>query len=146
MAFYVQYLHDAVGKPSFGVYCNKTVLLFSLLQKQVHLFQQALMFGAGFHNIDAGRFDAGMTQQVRQLGKIFFDLIEGPGKQVPQVVGKDLFLRHTGLFAQGLHLFPDRDPVQRVSCAGHKHRPPMDALAAAPPFQPLAQGRRLRIA
>lgn len=54
----------------------------------MHLVQQALMLGAGFHNIDSCRLDAGMSQHIRQLRDIFFDAVKGPGEQVPQVVGK----------------------------------------------------------
>ena len=53
----------------------------------MHLVQQALMLGAGFHNIDSCRLDAGMSQHIRQLRDIFFDAVKGPGEQVPQVVG-----------------------------------------------------------
>lgn len=42
-----------------------------ILQEQMHLVQQALMLGAGFHNIDSCRLDAGMSQHIRQLRDIF---------------------------------------------------------------------------
>ena len=47
--------------------------------------------GAG---VDPGGVDAGMAQYVRQADDIPFHSIKKPGKQVPQVMGEDLLLRH----------------------------------------------------
>ena len=66
------------------------------------MIEQALVLCAGFHNINPRRLDAGMAQHVRQLGQVFIQLVKGPGKQVPQVVGEHLLPRHVGPFAQGL--------------------------------------------
>ena len=68
----------------------------------MHLIEQTLMLGTGLHDIDSCRLYAGMPQDIGQLGQIFLYLVEGPGKQVPQVMGKDLLPCHIGPFAQGL--------------------------------------------
>ena len=49
--------------------------------------------------VDAGRVDAGMTEDVSQPGKVMVDEVEQPDKKMPQIMRKDFFggiLWHTG--------------------------------------------------
>ena len=48
------------------------------------------MFGAGGHNIDPGCINAAVTQDIRQLCNILLNAVESTGKELPQIVGKDL--------------------------------------------------------
>ena len=66
------------------------------------------------HDIDSGGIDTAVTQDVGQLGNVLFDAVEGPGKQLSQIVGKHLAFLNTGSFAQLLHLPPDAAAVQRL--------------------------------
>ena len=65
------------------------------------------MLGAGGDEVDAGGLDAGVAQHVSQLCHIPAHPVETPGKQVAQVVGKDLAGFHSRLCTQSLHLRPD---------------------------------------
>lgn len=65
------------------------------------------MFGAAFEGIDAGGVDAGVAEQAGEAEKVFFGGIEGAGKEVAQVVGKNFFRCDAGLSAEGFHGAPD---------------------------------------
>lgn len=41
--------------------------------------------------VDAGRVDAGMTEDVSQPGKVMVDEVEQPDKKMPQIMRKDFF-------------------------------------------------------
>ena len=60
------------------------------LGDQPQLIQGPGMLGAGGDEVDAGGLDAGVAQHVSQLCHIPAHPVETPGKQVAQVVGKDL--------------------------------------------------------
>ena len=117
---------------------NRTPLSL-ILQEQVHFIEQALVFGARFHDIDPRRLDAGVAKQVRQLRDIFFEIVERPGKQVAQVVGEYLLPCHVGALAQGFEQLPDRDPAEGFSLPGEKNWAVMDAMLLAPAGQPVAE-------
>ena len=76
------------------------------------------MLCTGGHQIDTGRFDAGVSQHISQANNVFAYLVKGSGKQMPQVVGKHLGRLHARRCAQPLHLRPDLPPGQAspVSC------------------------------
>ena len=40
------------------------------------------------HDIDPGGVDAAVAQNIRQLGDILLDAVEGPGKKFPEIVWK----------------------------------------------------------
>ena len=97
------------------------------------------MFCARFHDIDSRRLDAGMTKQVGQLRDIFFDVVERPRKQMPQVVGEHFPRGYFGAGAQRLEQFPDRHAAKRFAAAGQKDRAVVDAVFLAPLLQPVAE-------
>ena len=109
------------------------------LQKHVHLIEQALVFGARFHDIDPRRLDAGMAKQVSQLRDIFFDIIEGTREQVPQVVGEHFPRGYFGPLTQRLEQFPDRDTAEGLTCPGQEYRSVVDAVFLAPLLQPVTK-------
>ena len=49
------------------------------------------MFRAGRDNIDPRRVDATVSENVGELGNIFFDAVEHPCKQMAKIVRKHLF-------------------------------------------------------
>lgn len=48
-------------------------------------------------DIDTSGIDAAVAEDVGELGNVFFDAVEHPGKQMPQVVRKDLSRVNIGL-------------------------------------------------
>lgn len=56
----------------------------------MHILHPAAVFRAGGDDIDAGRIDAAVTEDIRQLGNVFFDTVKYTGEQVAQIVGKHL--------------------------------------------------------
>ena len=81
------------------------------------------------HNIDPGGVDTAVSQNICQLGNVLFDAVEGPGEELPQVVGKHLAFPDTGGFAQLLHQPPDPAAVERFAVSAHKDRARSDAPA-----------------
>ena len=65
------------------------IMCFFLYHK-TQAFHFPAVFRAGGHDINAGGIDAAVPQNIRQLGNVFFLVIECPGKQFPQIVGENL--------------------------------------------------------
>ncbi len=80
---------------------------FFCLHNKAKPFNLAAVFGAGSHDIDAGSVDGTVTKNVRQLGDVLFNAIEGTGEQLAQIMGKDLTWFYTCGFAQLFHCRPD---------------------------------------
>ena len=87
--------------------CNQIVFFAIILGQNVNFvltdqaeaFQLLLVFCSGGHQVDAGCFDAGMSQHIRKLCDVVAGPVEGAGKQVPQIMRKYLRGFHTGLLA-----------------------------------------------
>ena len=88
---------------------------FSLLIEKIQLFDFSAMLDACGHNIDPGRFDVAVAEDVCQLGDILFDLVKGPGKKLAQIVGKYFGRGNLRRFAQPLHLRPDAAAVKGIA-------------------------------
>ena len=73
------------------------------------------MLDAGGHDVDSGGVDGAVPQDIRQLGDILVDAVEGAGKELAQVMGKHLGALHTGGHAKLFHHPPDAAAVQRFS-------------------------------
>ena len=74
--------------------------------QQIHPFQLFSVVGERFFQIDPRGLDAAMSQHPRQLYDIMMQPVIRPGKQVPQIMWKNLFLINARLPAQALHLPP----------------------------------------
>lgn len=48
-----------------------------------------------FHHINTSSFDAGVSQKIRQLCYILFQVVKADRKQVPEVMRKNLLRIHT---------------------------------------------------
>ena len=72
------------------------------------------MLRAGGDEVDPGGVHAGVAQHVGQFGHVPAGLVEAAGKEMAQIVGKDLPRGHPRLAAQPLHLRPDPPPVQAL--------------------------------
>ena len=54
------------------------------------MLQLALVLFTGRNDIYTGRVDAGMSENIGELGYILFDAVKRAGKQVPQIMRKYL--------------------------------------------------------
>ena len=66
------------------------------LDHQTQSFYFSAVFRASGHDIDAGGVNAAVAENIRQLGNILLDTVKGPGKELPQIVGKYLTFLDTG--------------------------------------------------
>ena len=71
----------------------------SVSEHQLQPFQLTPVLLSCGHQVDAGGFNAGMAQDVRQLCNVFFHTIKCPGKKLPQIMREHLvriyFCLHT---------------------------------------------------
>ena len=65
------------------------------------------MFRTGGNQVDAGCFNAGVTQNIRQLDHVLAGFIKGSGKQVPQIMRKYFFMHYPSLLAERFHFRPN---------------------------------------
>lgn len=86
------------------------------------MFHTLTMFRAGRDNIDPRRVDATVSENVGELGNIFFDTVEHPCKQMAKIVRKHLFGIDLCFNAEVFHFPPDVGPTHRLSCAGDENR------------------------
>ena len=63
---------------------------FFILYDQSHMLQLALVLFTGRNDIYTGRVDAGMSENIGELGYILFDAVKRAGKKVPQIMRKHL--------------------------------------------------------
>ncbi len=109
-------------------------LFLFLTPQQTQLLNLHAMNFSGFHGVNPGGVDAGMTQNVSKSYNILLCRIEGSGKQVSQVMGKDLFFCYMCPFAQGFHQLPYIAPIKRLSGSADK-----DSSVSNPLFLGVAQ-------
>ena len=60
------------------------------LYDQPKAFDFSAVLGSGGHDIDSGGVDAAVSQNIRQLRNVLLDAIKGSGKELAQIVGKNL--------------------------------------------------------
>ena len=65
-------------------------------------------------NVDTGGVDAAVPQDICQLSQILVDGVKGTGKQLAQIVWKNLGLCHLRNRTELLHSSPDGASVQRT--------------------------------
>lgn len=79
-----------------------------------------MLFPAG-SGVDAGRIDTAVPQQTGQMLQILLTLVETAGKQVAQIMRKDLPGRDLCPFAKSLHHSPDVAAVDWFSRPSYKN-------------------------
>lgn len=94
----------------------------------MHVFHAAAVLRPCGNDIDTRGVDAGMTENVRKLGNIFFDPVEHAGKEMPQVMRKDLRRVDLCRAAQGFHLPPNIRPTDRFAGAGNEEHPAINPV------------------
>ena len=86
------------------------------------------MLGARGDQVNPGRLNTGVAQDVRQPGHVPADTVERLGEQVPQIVGKHLARCHARLVAQCFHLRPDLPAGDAFFVSGEKNLAGSDFL------------------
>lgn len=86
------------------------------------------MFCAGCNDVDPGRIDTAVTENVGKLGNVLFDSIECSGKQMTKVVRKHLVGRYPRLLTQRFHLTSDITSAHRLTRFRKKDTACSDAL------------------
>jgi len=71
--------------------------------------------------VNAGGFNTGMPQDVRQFCNIFIDAVINSGKQMAEIVREYLRGFYAGFWAKALHLRPDLTAPYRSSASGEKY-------------------------
>ena len=94
----------------------------------MHILHAAAVLRAGGYDINAGRIDAAVTEDVRQLGNVLFDSVKYTGKQVTKIMWKHLLRVDTRFLTQGLHLPPDICPIDGLARAGYENYSAFDSL------------------
>ena len=86
------------------------------------------VFRSYCHNIDSSRGDTAVTQNICKFRNIFFDAIEGPGKELAEVVWKDLGRIDARGLTQPFHLRPNIAAIQRIPFSRNKYCSIMDLV------------------
>lgn len=89
---------------------------------QLHILHAAPMLCAAGHDVYASSVDTRVPQDICKLCDIFFDAVKYAGKQVTEIMRKDLILRYSRLLAKLLHLAPYITAVHRLPMFGNKYR------------------------
>ena len=100
------------------------------LQQQMHALEQPPVLLAGRHEIDAGRVDAAVAQDIGELRDVLFQFIKRPGKELSQIVRKHLVRAYLCHRAQAFHSGPDVAAVQGPAAARAKQDAACNAAAA----------------
>ena len=114
----------------------------SVSEHQLQPFQLTPVFLSCGHQVDAGGFNAGMAQDVRQLCNVLVDPVINRGKQMPEIMGKYLGGLHIGFLTEPLHLRPDLASPHGLSASGEKNLAGGDFLFPGVLQQPTAQSVR----
>ena len=69
---------------------NSHYVVFLFLHHKSQSLDLSAVFGAGGHNIDPCGINAAVSQNIRQLCNVLLDAIKGSGKELAQIVGKNL--------------------------------------------------------
>ena len=109
---------------------NSNYVVFLFLYHQPQTLDLSAVLGAGGHNVDPGGINAAVSQDIRQLRNILLNAVKSPGKELTEVVGKDLGRIDTRRLTQPLHLRPDIASVQGL--AGSRHED--NAILNTAPF------------
>ena len=79
------------------------------------------MFRACGDQIYPGGFDGTVSQHIRQFRHIPARVIKAAGKQMAEIMWKDLRICNSGAGAEPLHLHPNLFPRHALSASGEKN-------------------------
>jgi hypothetical protein len=93
----------------------------SFLDDQAHHLHLTQVFRACGCRVDARGVDAGVPQDVCQLGNVLLHIVKRAREQVTQVMRKYLARQHVRLFTQRFHHAPHVMSADRLAFAGSKN-------------------------
>ena len=103
-----------------SIFGNRRYILLPGLNHKPQQVQLPGVFQAGSQQIDPGRVDGAVPQNICQLRDIMSGLIERNGKKMPKIMGKYFGWVHLGLGAERLHGPPDLMAGEACSVSGKK--------------------------
>lgn len=112
---------------------------YVVLCQQPQSLQLPPVLLTGGHDVDARGVDAAVTQNVRQLGDVLFQIVKRPGEEFPQIVWEYLARIYFCPFAQPLHGGPDVAAIQRFAVSGAENDASGDAYGPCVAQQELLQ-------
>lgn len=124
-------VHKIPHKANYEIYFQKCTVspfwcpyffFFLLSHYKSQRIQMPPMLCPTGNNINSGRINTAVPQNIRQTGNIFIYRIETPGKQMAKIMRKYFLCIHPRIPAQVLHHFPYITPVQRPPRARNKYR------------------------
>ena len=92
------------------------------LTDELEFLQLFSMLGAGRDQVDSGRREARMAEDVGEFDDVAGLVVEGLGEEVAEVVGEDFPRFDAGLLAEGFHLGPDLFPIDEIGRASCRER------------------------
>ena len=98
------------------------------LADELEFFQLFSMLGAGRDQVDSGRREARVAEDVGKFDDVVGLAVEGLGEEVAEVMGEDFPRFDAGLFAKGFHLRPDLLSIDGFSASGEENLAGSDFL------------------
>ena len=102
--------------------------MFLLSTNELEFLQLFSMFRAGRDQVDSGRREARVAEDVGELDDVAGLVVEGLGEKVAEIVGEDFPRFDAGLFAKGFHLGPDLFPIDGFTASGEENLAGSDFL------------------
>ena len=99
-----------------------------MLNNQVHIFHSFAVFSASGNNINSGRIDTAVTENVGKLCNIFFNTVKCACKQMAKIMRKHFLRIDICIFAQGFHLSPNVRAVYRFAAFCYKNHTALYSL------------------
>ena len=94
---------------------------FFCLADQLQFFQLPPVLGAGRDQVDSGRREARMAEDVSEFDDVVGLAVEGLGEKVTEVMGEDFPRFDACLFAEGFHLGPDLLSIDGFTASGEEN-------------------------
>ena len=88
------------------------------LTNELEFLQLFSMLRAGRDQVDSGRRQARMAEDVGEFDDVVGLVVEGLGEKVAEVVGEDFPRFDAGLFTEGFHLGPNLFPIDGFTASG----------------------------
>ena len=94
---------------------------FFCLADELEFFQLFSMLGAGRDQVDSGRREARVAEDIGEFDDVVGLVVEGLGKKVAEVVGEDFPRFDASLLTKGFHLGPDLFPIDGFAASGEEN-------------------------
>lgn len=94
--------------------------MWYFLYQKAQTVDLPFLFFTADDRVRPGRIDIGMSQKVGQMADVFFRLIIGNGKEMPEIMRKYFVFVHFCIVTEFFHGMEDIAAVQRLSAAGDK--------------------------